>query len=313
MTDRILDFSLEPTSLSSRIGLLVIEQKDKSEITIPFADIAVIITAHPQVNYTNAVLANLMEAGGAFIVCNNKYLPVGMLLPISAHSTQGERFLKQARASLPTCKQIWKQIISAKIKNQGKLLKDLYDDDQGLIAMSKNVKSGDSENLESQASRRYWQHLFANEKFSRNRDAQDQNRFLNYGYTVLRAITARAICSAGLHPSIGIHHHNRYNAYCLADDLMEPFRPIVDRAVVNLVKEKGPSAPLDKDAKAKIISALTDRFQLEGESRTLFDIISRTASSLAQIFEGKNKQKNLQNLQRMIIGLVLFITIVQSK
>lgn len=290
MTDRILDFSEEPASLSARIGLLVIERKDKPEVTIPFADIAIIITSHPQVHYTNAVLAGLAEAGGAFIVCNSKYLPVGMLLPIVGHSTQAERFTKQANASLPTCKQIWKQIVSAKIKNQGKLLKQLYGQDQGLIAMSKNVKSGDSENLEALASRTYWKHLFGDIKFSRDRQAQDQNRFLNYGYTVLRAITARAVCSAGLHPSIGIHHHNRYDAYCLADDLMEPFRPIVDRAVVQLVKEKGTDAPLDKDAKAIIIGALTGRFELQGESRTLFDIISRTASSLALIFEEKSNE-----------------------
>ncbi len=288
--DRILDFSEEAAFLSSRIGLLVIERKDKPEITMPFSDIAVIISSHPQVHYTNAALAGLMEACGAFIVCNNKYLPVGMLLPIVGHSTQGERFLKQTQASQPTCKQIWKQIVSEKIKNQGKLLQELYGKDEGLLAMSKDVKSGDTENLEGWASRKYWPKIFGDAEFLRDREAEDQNKFLNYGYTVLRAITARAVCGAGLHPSLGVHHHNRYDSYCLADDLMEPFRPIVDRAVVNLVKGKGAAAPLEKEAKAVIIGALTGRFILEGEERTLFDIISRTASSLAQIFEGQTNE-----------------------
>jgi len=290
MPDRILDFSLEPTSLSARIGLLVIEQKDKPEITIPFADIAVIISSHPQVHYTNAVLAELVSAGGAFIVCNDKYLPVGLLLPLAGHSTQGERFLKQAQAPIPVCKQIWKQIVQTKIKNQGKLLKNLYGEDEGLLAISKKVKSGDSENMEGYASRRYWQKLFEDPKFVRDRSRDDQNKLLNYGYTVLRAITARAICSAGLHPSLGVHHHNRYDSYCLADDLMEPFRPIVDKAVVQIVREKGKDAPIDKQIKATLISALTTRLELEGESRAIFDILAKTASSLAQIFEGKTDE-----------------------
>lgn len=287
MGDRIIDFSEEPASLSVRIGLLVIERKDKPEITIPFEDIAVIIASHAQVHYTNAVLAGLASACGAFIVCNEKHLPVGMLLPIVGHSTQGERFIKQANASEPTCKQLWKQVIKEKIKNQGKLLQELYGDDQGLIAMAGKVKSGDPENLEGQASRRYWPHIFGEKSFSRDREAEDQNIFLNYGYTVLRAIVARAICGAGLHPSLGIHHHNRYDSYCLADDLMEPFRPIVDKAVVELVNDRGTEAPLDKEVKAKIIGALTGRFELEGEQRTLFDIISRTSASLAQVFCGE--------------------------
>ena len=287
MGDRIVDFSAEPAYLSSRLGLLVIEQKDKPEVTMPFEDIAVLIASHPQVRYSNAVLAQLSLKGGAFIVCDGKYLPVGMLLPLVGHSTQGERFIRQANASEPTCKQLWKQVVQAKVKNQGKLLKELYGNDEGLIALASRVRSGDVENLEGQASRRYWPKIFGDKQFSRDREAEDQNKFLNYGYTVLRAIVARAICGAGLHPSLGIHHHNRYDSFCLADDLMEPFRPIVDKAVVQLVKEKGTEAELGKEIKAILIGALTARFDLEGESRTLFDILARTASSLAQVFEGK--------------------------
>jgi CRISPR-associated protein Cas1 len=290
MGDRILDFSVEPASLSMRIGLLVIERKDKPELTIPFSDIGVIMTSHPQVHYTNAVLAGLASAGGAFIVCNEKYLPVGMLLPLVGHSTQAERFACQANASAPVCKQLWKQIISAKVKAQGNLLKEIHGKDMGLINLSKRVRSGDTDNIEGQASRRYWPALFGDKSFKRNRASQDQNRFLNYGYTVLRAIVARSICAAGLHPSLGIHHHNRYDAFCLADDLMEPFRPIVDKAVVKIVNDKGKDVPLDKDIKAELIGALTEKFNLDGEQRTLFDILSRTSASIAQVFEGNAKE-----------------------
>ncbi len=290
MTDRILDFSEEPASLSARIGLLVIERKEQPELTIPFEDLSVVIVSHPQVHYTNAVLAGLAQACAAFISCNEKHLPVGMLLPLVGHSTQGERFIKQTQASQPTCKQLWKQVVQAKVKAQGNLLKELRGTDHGLMALAQKVRSGDPENIEGQASRIYWKNIFGEQEFSRDREAEDQNRFLNYGYTVLRAVTARAICGAGLHPTLGIHHHNRYDSYCLADDLMEPFRPIVDKAVAKLVGEKGIGAPMDKETKAFIIGALTGRFILEGESRTLFDIVSRTAASLAQVFEGETNE-----------------------
>jgi CRISPR-associated protein Cas1 len=296
MRDRILDFSEEPASLSMRIGLLVIERKDKPEVTIPFDEIAVMITSHPMVRYSNAVLSSLAQAGGAFIVCNEKYLPVGMLLPLVGYSTQAERFSAQANASSPVCKNLWKQIVQAKIKAQGNLLKELYGNDRGLTNLSKRIRSGDTDNIEGQASRRYWPTLFGDGDFRRDRAKEDQNRLLNYGYTVLRAITARAVCGSGLHPSLGIHHHNRYDAFCLADDLMEPFRPIVDKAVVKIVDEKGEDVPLEKDTKAVLIGALIERFNLDGEQRTLFDIISRTSASLAQVFEGKAKGLVLPDL-----------------
>jgi CRISPR-associated protein Cas1 len=211
-------------------------------------------------------------------------MPIGMLLPLQTHFVQAERFAKQAQASLPTRKQLWKQLVQAKLKAQGRLLKELRGEDQGITALAQRVRSGDPDNLEAQASRRYWPALFNDPNFHRHRTADDQNRFLNYGYAVLRAIVARAICAAGLHPSLGLHHHNRYDAFCLADDLMEPLRTIVDRAVVQWTDIHGPQAPLDRDAKTAVLQALTGRFTVEGESRTLFDIVARTAQSLAAIF-----------------------------
>lgn len=295
MTDRIIDLSEGAARLSVRYEQLIIEREGGS-LSVPLSDLAALIVAHPVVNYTHAVLTGLCSAGGIIILCNEKRLPVGMLLPLEGHFVQTERFADQAEAQLPIKKQLWKQIIRAKVKAQGKLLQSLHGKDRGLAEIAKKVRSGDSENLEAQASRRYWPLLFG-EDFKRDFKAEDQNRLLNYGYAVLRAITARAICAAGLHPSLGLHHHNRYNPFCLADDLMEPFRPLVDGVVAVIVKAKGKQAPLDKETKAEIISSLTNRrLKVEGESRTLFDILARTASSLAAVYAGKRKSLVLPDL-----------------
>ena len=147
--------------------------------------------------------------------------------------------------------------------------------------------SGDSENVEAKASKIYWPNIFGDKSFRRDRAADDHNRHLNYGYAVLRAIVARAICAAGLHPSLGVHHHNRYDAFCLADDLMEPFRPLVDKAVAKILTERGANPPMDKEAKAEIIGAIIGRLEIAGEFRTMFDIASKTASSLAAVFAGE--------------------------
>jgi len=289
MTDRLIDLSEEPARLSVRLAQLVIERNDKDDATVPLEDLAVLIVSHPCVSYTHAVLAGIIEAGGAFVVCDHRHMPIAMLLPVESHSTQAERFVRQTEASEPTRKRLWQQIVEAKVRAQGRLLKELRNDDHGLSAMATRVISGDGTNIESQASRRYWTALFGEENFKRDRDAGDQNRFLNYGYAVLRAIVARAVCAAGLHPSFGVHHHNRYDAFCLADDLMEPFRPLVDRAVARWVAEHGVGGDLNREAKAALIGALTQRFEIEGEWRSLFDIVARTASSLAAVFEGKSK------------------------
>jgi len=154
--------------------------------------------------------------------------------------------------------------------------------DHGLRALAAEVRSGDPENVEARGARLYWPALFG-EAFRRDRDAADLNRHLNYGYAVLRAITARAVCAAGLHPSLGIHHHNRYDAFCLADDVMEPFRPLVDRLVVNLHDRNGPDLPLDRDTKRALLASLLERYEFEDETRSLFDWVNRTASSLAAV------------------------------
>jgi len=285
MTDRVLDLSDRPASLSVQNSLLRIRFGQEDPLTVPLSDLAVVIVSHPQVSYTHAVLSGLALAGALFVTCDEKHLPVSMLLPLVTHSLQSERFSAQARLSLPVRKRLWQQIARAKILAQARPLQERTGAALGLDALAAKVRSGDPTNIEARAARAYWHALFGDIEFYRDREADGINACLNYGYAVLRAITARAICGAGLHPSLSLHHHNRYDAFCLADDLMEPYRPLVDRAVARLRDERGPEVPLDRDSKKRILEALLDRFQAQGESRTLFDWLGRLASSLASAIQ----------------------------
>jgi len=290
MTDRILDFSELPARLHVHLRQLVVERREMPDVSMPLADLAVVIVSHPQVTYTQAVLAGLAEAGGTFVACNRKNLPVGMFLPLAAHHAQTQRFTAQANAPLPVRKRVWQQVVRAKINAQAATLVELHGTDHGLRALVGLVHSGDPKNVEARAARRYWPLLFADMDFRRHRENEDQNILLNYGYAVLRAIVARAVCGAGLHPSLGIHHHNRSDAFCLADDLMEPFRPTVDRAVAEYVSTHDAFDHLEAAAKRHMIAALTGRFTIDSQQRTLFDLVARMASSLADVFLGNARQ-----------------------
>ena len=289
MTDHILDLSEEGASLKVRHANLLIAREAQPEVTVPLAEIAALVLAHPQIRLSQAVLTGLAEAGGVVVVCDARRMPSGMLLPLAGNSVQTERFAQQVNAALPLKKRLWQQVVKAKIKAQARVLDDLHGDDLGLAVLATKVKSGDEGNLEAQASRRYWPALFADKAFRRNPAAEDQNRYLNYGYAILRGIVARAICGAGLHPSLGLHHHNRYDAFCLANDLMEPFRPLVDRAVCQVLAENPPEAPMTKEIKAILLQGVTGRLELEGESRTLFDVAARCATSLVAAYGGQRK------------------------
>lgn len=260
---------------------------------MPLAELAVIVVSHPQVTYTQGVLAGLAESGGAFVACNRQYLPVGLYLPLVGHFAQAERFAAQAHAAQPVCKRLWRQIVREKIRSQAQTLQVLYGCDFGLLGLVSQVHSGDSSNVEARAARRYWPQLFREIEFRRNRDSQDQNLLLNYGYAVLRAIVARAICGAGLHPSLGIHHHNRYNAFCLADDLMEPFRAIVDLAVVEYMRDRDEPYGVESAAKQYLIARLTGRYLIGGAQRTLFDTVTRLAGSLVDVFLSGTRELTL--------------------
>jgi len=270
--------------------------KRQDEITMPLTDIAALIVSHPQATYTHAVLPGLAAAGAIFVACNEKHLPAAMLLPLVSHSTQTERFARQAALSLPTRKRLWQQIVQEQIRARARLLQERTGKDWGLTRIALQVRSGDPQNLEGRAARIYWQNLFPGQPFRRDPEAEGLNSCLNYGYAVLRAIVARALCGAGLHPSLGLHHHNRYDPFCLADDLMEPFRPLVDRVVAGLRDQQGDQAQIDKESKKVILEGLLTRFHCEGESRTLFDWMSRAASSLAAVIEGSGEKLEIPAL-----------------
>lgn len=258
-----------------------------SDASVPLTEVAALIVAHPQVQCSQPVLAELMNAGGAFIVCDSRSLPVGMMLPLNANTLQSQRLTAQASAPLPLKKQLWKQIVRRKILAQAELLTDLRGGDHGLSDLARAVRSGDSDNREAVAARRYWPVLFDDPGFLRRFDAPDANRLLNYGYAVLRAVMGRAICGAGLHPSLGLHHHHRENPFCLADDLMEPFRPLIDAAVVEHVAA-GRGTELDRIGKQILLETILARYWADGEVRTLFDLCARTAVSLVKCLSKKS-------------------------
>jgi CRISPR-associated protein Cas1 len=221
-----------------------------------------------------------------------------MLLPLEGNFEQAERFYAQAEADLPTKKRVWREIVRAKLRAQGRVLAHLGRDEAGLSALAGRVRSGDAGNLESTGALRYWPRVFGDAKFRRGNDDDPRNALLNYGYAVLRATSARAICGVGLHPTFGVHHQNRYNAFALADDLMEPLRPLVDLRVARFLQFlEGGEVMLNKTSKAAILSALTLRYSAEGESRTLFDLQARVAYSLAAVLTKKEKKFRYPDLE----------------
>lgn len=289
MTDRIVEIAEGGARLSIRHGLLCIEREGADLFTIPPRDLSCLVLGHPRIELTHPTLAELAASGASVVVTDDKHLPAALMVPYVGHSTQSERMRLQADAPLPLRKRLWQTVVRTKIEAQGALLLRLRNGHAGLPDLAREVRSGDPENLEGQAAARYWRALFGPD-FRRERQAEDENRYLNYGYTVLRAIVARAVCGAGLHPSLGIHHHNRYDPFPLVDDLMEPFRPLVDEAVYRLAGARGVSAPLDRESRGSLISALLVRIKHAGEERTLFDLAARMAASLARSFESREAQ-----------------------
>jgi CRISPR-associated protein Cas1 len=297
MTERLLDISDGGAHLSVRHAQLVVRRDGQPDATVPLSEVAALVVAHPAVSYTQAVLSGLVEAGGVFIVCDAQRLPSGMLLPLTGHHLHTERLRAQVNASKTVQHRLWRQIVCSKVSAQAAALLDIHGDDGGLAAMAARVKPGDAANVEARAARRYWQRLFEVDGFRRDPDAGGLNALLNYGYAILRGLTARALVASGLHPAMGIHHRNRYNPYTLADDLMEPYRPWVDRAVVDLARGGAPDE-LTSAIKRDLVGTITGYYELHGEARGLFDALARTTASLAQVYEGKREHLILPGPQR---------------
>lgn len=295
-----------PAYLSLRMGQMVIKlpevesnellpeiMKKQAEITKPIEDIGVVVLDNRRITITQGLLEALLENNCAVITCDNHSLPVGLMLPLYGNSTQNERFRYQLDASQPLRKQLWQQTIKAKIENQAAVLSACSGMPiKNMKRWADDVRSGDPDNVEGHADAYYWRYFFNNitglENFTRNREGMAPNNLLNYGYAILRAVVARALVTSGLLPTLGIHHHNRYNAYCLADDIMEPYRPYVDELVFAIVKEQGvDNLQLTTTLKAQLLSIPTLDVVIGGKRSPLMVAATQTTASLYKCFSGE--------------------------
>jgi len=286
MLKRTLFFG-NPYHISTRDLQLNIEDKESGEKkSVPIEDIGFIVFEHPHITFTQSVMQLLAENNTAVIFCDQKFHPSSMLFHLDTHYIQTEKFKHQINASEPLKKQLWQQTIKQKINNQGDLLKKSGKNAEALYYKAKQVKSGDSTNEEAQAARKYWSVLFDG-NFTRERFGDAPNPALNYGYAILRAATARALAGSGLLSTLGIHHRNKYNSFCLADDIMEPYRPFVDEIVLNMQQIGLDCSDLGKEEKKELLSVLTVDVLIQEQRSPLMVALSKTSSSLAKCFEGE--------------------------
>lgn len=268
-------------------GADMLPEKDRTT-TIPIEDIGVVILEHAQVTITHHLIHRLLENNCALITCDNKHMPSGMMLNLEGNTLQQERFDAQIDASVPLKKQLWAQTVSSKILNQASLLKLQGKKVDNMVHWAQSVKSGDPDNYEGRAAAYYWQNIFNEELlFLRDPDGNAPNNLLNYGYAILRAITARSLVGSGLLPTLGIFHRNRYNAYCLADDIMEPYRPYVDQIVIEVMKTQEIPEELTRDLKARMLAIATVDVNMNGQTSPLMVALQQTTASLARCFLGE--------------------------
>ncbi len=278
--------------LSKSLEQLVVDMLDEAGnpacTTIPIEDIGVTIFDNWQISVTHGLLESLLRNNTAVITCDSSHMPIGMLMPLYGNTTQNERYRLQIDASAPLCKQLWQQTVIAKIKNQASLLQKKSVNIQNMLYWASEVKSGDTENHEARAAAYYWSQLFPPEfNFRRERIGEPPNNLLNYGYAVLRAIIARSLVASGLLPTLGIHHSNKYNAFCLADDIMEPYRPYVDKIVLDIVmSEPDKIKDFDKEIKSKLLTIPVVDVTINGNKSPLMIAAQQTTASLFQCFEG---------------------------
>lgn len=256
---------------------------------VPIEDIGVVVLDHKQITITQGAMGELLDNNVAVITCDEHRMPSGLILPLNGNTTQSERFKHQIEASLPLKKQLWQQTIQAKILNQSTVLYRQRGLECGnMEAWAKQVKSGDSDNLEGRAAAFYWQNLFGHIKgFRRDREGVPPNNLLNYGYAILRAVVARSLVGSGLLPTLGIHHHNRYNAYCLADDIMEPYRPYVDKLVAEIVDSGADITNLTKEIKGQLLSIPVLDVVINGRRSPLMIGVGMTTASLYKCYSGE--------------------------
>lgn len=291
-----------PIYLSLRYNQLVLKQPDiekndtlpvtfkkEFERTIPIEDIGVVILDNRRITITTGVMEALLNNNCAVITCDSKNMPTGLLLPLSGNTLQSERFRDQIDASLPLKKQLWQQTVRQKILNQAKVLEFQTNTvAKNMIVWANDVKSGDSDNLEARAAVYYWKNIFPSiPDFVRGREEAPPNNLLNYGYAILRACIARGLVGSGLLPTLGIHHHNKYNAYCLADDIMEPYRPYVDKLVADIMMKFADFSKLTVELKAELLQIPTLDVMIDGKRSPLMIGVGMTTASLYKCFKGE--------------------------
>ena len=291
MIKRTLFFG-NPAYLSTKNEQIIISYPDKEQETktVAIEDIGVIVLENQQITITNGLLEKLIHNNVALINCDQQHLPIGLLMPLNGHTEQSERFKNQINASVPLKKNLWQQTISAKIINQAGLLKEKGIPCRKMELWAKEVTSGDALNHESRAAVFYWPNLIQIENFTRGQKGIAPNNLLNYGYAILRAITARAIVSSGMLPTLGIFHRNKYNAYCLADDIMEPYRPYVDLIVSHIMETEDTFEELTIDIKKQLLSIASIDVFIDGKNSPLMVAMSRTTHSLHECFEGTTRK-----------------------
>lgn len=294
-----------PAYLSLRNGQLVLRLpqveknntltdkfKQEAERTFPIEDLGVVILDDKRITITQGLLECLAENNCALITCDSAHHPAGLLLPMEGNTLLSERSRLQVDCSKPLRKQLWQQTVQAKIANQASNLAHLVQaENRNMLVWVGQVRSDDADNLEARAAAYYWKHIFPEiPRFVRGRDGEPPNNLLNYGYAILRAVVARSLVAAGLLPSLGIHHHNRYNAYCLADDLMEPYRPLVDRIVRGIITKHDDYEEMSLEMKRELLSIPTLDVSIKGQTRPLMVAVDQTVASLNRCFAGESRR-----------------------
>ena len=293
MIGRIVEVADDRRHLSMNRGFMVVQDSegDRKELgQVPLDDIAAVIANAHGLSYTNNLLVALTERGAPFVLCAANHNAVGMLLPIDGNYEQAHRIEAQIAASQPTHKRLWAAVVRSKLEQQAAALEAAGAPSAPLSALVRKVRSGDPENIEAQGARRYWGLLFGSD-FRRDRDAGGINSLLNYGYTVFRACTARSVVAAGLHPSIGLHHSNDNNAMRLVDDLMEPFRPVIDLKVWQL--QRGGESEVTPQTKRALVRTLYDDMQTDAGATPVMVCTQKLAVSLAQVYTGERDKLDL--------------------
>ena len=290
MATRIVEIAEDGRHLAKERGFLAVKSEGAELGRIPLDDIAAVIANAHGITYSNNLLVALAERCAPLVVCGANFRPAAILWSADGHHEQAGRMADQAAASVPLKKRLWTQLVVAKIESQRTTLEALGAEHEGFFLLARKVRAGDPDNVEAQAARRYWPLLFGR-AFRRDRQSEGVNAMLNYAYTVLRAGAARAIMAAGLHPSLGLSHRQRGNAFALADDLMEPFRPLADLLVCDLIRDgHGEVDTTTKPQLARIL--VTDMSTADGVS-PVGACLSRLALSLARCFAGEQKKLDL--------------------